>query len=159
MNIITLYECSFCHKRYENYEEAKACESAGRPKPLLKVGTIVTLGGGFGWFDGDSKWVANYKKIGPMNSPGPNGDAFQVRTRGKCPSGNDNCHGSCCNYIFYYKLIKIEIDGHNLIYHFKTKAMKSGYSEEKFNTQYLREGTLPCSLLIIKDKNIKRKLR
>ena len=120
MKIITSYQCSYCGKIYTSSLEALECESKGLPPAEFKVGDIVTVGAGFGWFDGDSHWVANHEEISALHKGG--------KWHGK-HTKDLNCVDSCCTYQFYYVVSHIDYVDHEIRYHLCTKAMtdKSGY--------------------------------
>ena len=104
MNLVTLYECDICKQRFETAEGAIACESTGTDRTPCQVGDIV-LRGGFGWYDGDERWIA-----------------FRAK---------DTYRGIKGLYLltFYYVVTAIDLDNHRTRIHVVTKAMKSGYTE------------------------------
>ena len=99
INLIQLYECLVCKKRYDNLAEAEKCMSI-KDEQLFIVGDIVELKYGFGWFDGDVRWVIN-----------PDVDMTK------------HGFGKDCSMGFYYVITYIELDGHRVRYHAMTKAM------------------------------------
>lgn len=117
--IKTLYKCPICEKNYDNKEKAELCLKKGF-SPKFKVGDIVFTKAGFGWFDGDEKWISN---------PG-------VRKKQK----HDHCFQDCCTYKFYYVISHIDGDSndlHRVRYHVFTGAMKGGYRDGyTFDTHY-----------------------
>jgi hypothetical protein len=134
------YECEICHKRSDDRETILACEARGVEKPIVKVGDIVFMGAGFGWFDGDPAWVNNPDVRGPG---GRNGD-LTVKPK-PCPKGDSNCFDSCCNFRFYYVVTAIDTvkdhggfgyqsPGHRTRYHVETLAMtgRQGHRGPKF---------------------------
>jgi len=134
------YECPVCGAIYQNKDAAEMC--ASQPKPDdggIKPGDIVFCSSGFGWFDGDPKWVSNLADVEEAK-----------RTGRKCPNGNGNCFDYCCTYRFYYVVGAVEIERthsalymlgkspsgeevseHRILYHVFTRAMKpeTGYSQ------------------------------
>src|SRR5690348_18164745 len=107
---IEAYECSICKHEYQTFIEAYNCEQRGFA-PSFKIGDIVTRGAGFGWFNGDRRWIAN-PKVRPFSR--------------KCPNGSGNCFDECCTYKFYYVVTFVdgdERDGHRPRYHVWTGAM------------------------------------
>ncbi len=114
-----LFECEVCHELYPKAKRAQDCEAATE-QPRLKVGDIVTCGSGFGWYDGNEKWVSN---------PGVRKNYSKPRI--PCPSGHGNCFSPCCTFRFYYVVTKIDretkkmVGGnpHRVRYHLATKAM------------------------------------
>lgn len=110
---IKTYACNICGSQYESLVEAQRCEEKGLEAPVVEEGDIVFLHSGFGWFDGDPKWVSNLKTI-------------QSRGIKKCPKKSPNCFSSCCTYRFFYVVTKVtrhQDDPHRTIYHVVTLAM------------------------------------
>lgn len=103
------YTCEKCEEDYDTEEEAYDCENQELDEPSVDVGDIVFVKSGYGWFDGDKKWVSNP----------------DVELRKKCPNDNGNCFEPCCTYRFYYVITAIDEDRHQLRYHIVTKAMNS----------------------------------
>ena len=113
----TVYYCELCGRGYEDADAANACEAKGRETVNAKVGDIVVGRAGFGWFDGDPKWISN-PEVGTCEPGG-------LSTYGSKP-GHGNCFGNCCTYSFYYVVTKIDgdaRDGHRARVHCFTKAM------------------------------------
>lgn len=111
-SMIQIYRCDICAKEYREHRAALRCEQRGMLPCRLKVGDIVFAGAGFGWFDGDKRWVSN-----------PNA------RRDRNPK-HGNCFGPCCTYQFYYVVTAIDRDpkdGHRHRYHVATGAMRGGY--------------------------------
>ena len=111
------YLCETCGREYKKPEDAMKCEAV-KETPVVKVGDIVTLKNGFGWYDGDDRWVINPEREGK-------------KTKHK---DNRNCFDSCCTMGFYYVVTAITPDPrdkHRLQYHCFTNAMtgKNGYHE------------------------------
>lgn len=121
------YACESCGTEYRTRAEAAQCEArAAAIKPTVSVGDIVTARAGFGWYDGDRKWITNANKVDPQRhgNPGP----FK---RHECPHGDGNCFSECCTFSFYYVVTHIdaEAESHRPRYHLVTNAMtgKQGY--------------------------------
>lgn len=117
MRTETTYYCEICNRGYGDAAAATTCEAKGREKVRAKVGDIVTGNAGFGWFDGDPKWISN-PHVGTCKPGG-------LSTYGSKP-GHGNCFGDCCTYSFYYVITKIDgdpQDGHTARVHVATKAM------------------------------------
>lgn len=113
----TEYLCEICNNAYVTEAEAIACEKRGREKVQCEVGDIVTGNAGFGWFDGDPKWISN-PEVGTCKPGG-------VSTYGTKPR-HGNCFGACCTYQFYYVVTAIdgdERDPHLARVYVATKAM------------------------------------
>lgn len=113
-----LYICEGCGKQYDRIVKAQECESKDPGEQLVEPGDIVTARYGFGWFDGDRRWVVN--------------PDVKLRHRdGKevCPNGNGNCFSKCCTYGFYYVVTAVDTHNHRTRYHLRTRAMggKTGY--------------------------------
>jgi hypothetical protein len=122
--VIPHYACSICRTEYDKREEAVACESVPeeRPDPKLAPGTIVFAHSGFGWFDGDRRWVSNPDILGKRDGK-------------PCPNGYGNCFEPCCTYRFYYVVTIVEppavwvpedryvFEKHRVRYYVETKAM------------------------------------
>ncbi len=119
MKIIKSYACDICKAIYPKAKLAEECEAQGLPKKLLQIGDIVFRRQGFGWYDGDAKWILNPKVL------------LKPRPR-QCPVTHDfNCFDSCCLYNFYFVVTHIDENGHRRKYHLATKAMtkKSGWDQ------------------------------
>lgn len=117
MESVIVYRCK-CGKEYaEKYPAELCCLPALTPR--LKVGDIVMMGYGCGWFDGDVRWVVNPKALkhpGVMPSPPSK----------KPPRNHGNCFDKCCTMGFYYVVTAITRDEHRLSVpriHLLTKAM------------------------------------
>ena len=114
MKTITRFVCEICNEQYDNARDAEKCEQQGIEKALYKTGDIVEITKGFGWYDGDKRWIINPKvKRNPKHG---------------------NCFGKCCLMVFYYAITAIDQDPdepHRIRYHLFTNAMsgKQGYKE------------------------------
>jgi hypothetical protein len=98
--------CQVCGVEYATEADAVVCETQPEDKPCVKVGDIVLGGAGYGWFDGDKRWVSNLGVKSKM--------------------GHGNCFGACCTLQFFYVVTEIdrdEGDPHRIRYHLFTKAM------------------------------------
>ena len=124
MNVsrIERWQCDLCTRIYDTRNEAEQCAARGDGAPKFQVGDIVLGKSGFGWFDGDKRWIENFDRLG--------GDARS----GKCPRGNGNCFSSCCTFQFYYVVTFVDFDDypapcdrHRPRYHLVTGAMMRGY--------------------------------
>lgn len=93
------FKCPGCGNEYEQKKQAIDCINSG-DEPIVKVGDIVELKYGFGWFDGDSRWVIN-------------------------PDVDTSKHGfgRDCSMGFYYVVTHIDQENHRTRYHVATKAM------------------------------------
>lgn len=114
---VKTYRCAICLEVYPTRAEAEKCEARGLPKFSWAVGDIVTARYGFGWFDGDTRWVINPK----------------VDPKSRIPE-HGNCFGPCCTWGFYYVVTEMDTDPddrHRSRYHLFTGAMsgKSGYDQ------------------------------
>lgn len=58
----TKWACDVCDTEYASQAAAEACEEMPFPEKTADVGDIVLVGRGFGWNDGDDKWIAPEKK-------------------------------------------------------------------------------------------------
>lgn len=112
-----LYICEGCKEQYDSEDEAKRCEAIDPGPRLVEVGDIVTAHSGFGWYDGDSRWIRNPDVL------------VNGKRRATCPNGDGNCFSMCCTYGFFYVVIAIDIHDHRVRYHLATRAMngKQGY--------------------------------
>lgn len=113
---VTQYQCPICKVVYPTKDECLECVSKGVPKNDIKVGDIVTEGGGYGWFNGDKQWVVNYRQR--ISRSGH-------VTRTEHTDGR-NCFESCCCIHFYYVVGRIEEDPrdrHRKRYYLVTDAM------------------------------------
>lgn len=111
MQKLIRFQCEICDRIYGSREEALKCEERGKEAVPYKPGDIVFIGAGFGWFDGDKRWISN---------PG-------VTLRSNPSHGN--CFSECCTYRFYYVVTAIEPDTrdpHRVRIYLKTGAMKGG---------------------------------
>lgn len=127
MNEITYFQCSYCKQQYANKQQAIDCEKQPIEKPCVEVGQIVEMCFGYGWFDGDKRWVINLDK---KNAP-------RITEHG-------NCFDRCCTMGFYYVVTAIEkdkIDPHRLKYHVFTKAMTGKQGHEGGYTYFDRHVT------------------
>lgn len=111
------YTCEICGTEYKEFDEAAACEAQGRPKQTLKPGDIVTIGAGYGWFDGDRRWVLN------------------PDVKRKDHADGRNCFDRCCTMAFFYVITKAEecssLGEHRIRYHLLTKAMSGKQGHRK----------------------------
>ena len=107
MKVITKYVCPLCETDYETKNEATKCMNSN-DTPKFKAGDIVEANYGFGWFDGDKRWVIN-------------------------PDVDQSKHGfdETCSIGFYYVVTLVELISHRATYHLATNAMtgKRGYKE------------------------------
>lgn len=110
----TFHICEGCGEEYEELAKAQRCEARDPGRQLVEVGDIVLVKAGFGWFDGDTRWVIQ-----------PTVGLFAYR-EGRCPRNDTNCFGECCTYSFYYVVTAIDIVEHRLRYHLATRAMRAG---------------------------------
>lgn len=122
MKTVTQYVCEICGEKYRTEKGALECEAQGSPAaPAFQVGDIVTCGAGFGWFDGDPKWITNPALI----------EAYKHGKPWPCPNGDGNCFSPCCTLQFYYVVTAVEgeggHEGHRVRYHVCTLAMKESY--------------------------------
>lgn len=130
------YQCDICEQAFTTPEEAQICEQRGREKAIVAIGDIVFAKSGYGWFDGDEKWVSNPKVR--MNMHGTKLSAHQVPAPGPCRDPGSNCFDDCCTFKFYYVVTAIDwVDGyddrkpgHRVRYTVLTKAMsgKEGHT-------------------------------
>lgn len=108
MKVTEIYRCPVCGLEYDSREKAEACMKQQKEETDLQVGDIVEAKYGFGWWDGDEKWIIN-------------------------PEANLKIHGFGPKHSlgFYYVITKIENENHRLKFHLFTKAMKpsTGYSQ------------------------------
>ncbi len=95
-----LYKCPICGDSYTEKEEAQKCLDKGLDTLIVEVGDIVEAKYGFGWFDGDKKWIIN-----------PDVDMSRHGF------GRDHLMG------FYYVVTAIDTIEHKTRYHLATKAM------------------------------------
>lgn len=93
-----------CQSEFGDKDEAQACLDRGVEKTDLKVGDIVEVKYGYGWFDGDKQWVIN-------------------------PDVDHSKHGfdKSCSWGFYYVITAIEPDKHRLKFHVMTNAMTGSH--------------------------------
>ena len=115
----TFYQCEICLLEYPRSRPAYNCEAEGMPDKAVEVGDIVEIRYGFGWYDGDKKWVIN-----PKNNRKSEGK--------KCPKKGTNCFSKCCTMGFYYVITHINKDpddGHRWRYHIATKSMVKGWAD------------------------------
>lgn len=113
MEIITKYFCPMCYNKYDTIQDAQGCLDRGVEKTDLKVGDIVEVKYGYGWFDGDKNWVIN-------------------------PDVDRSKHGfdKSCSMGFYYVITAIEPHEHRLKFHVVTKAM-TGIDGHRHGYTYL----------------------
>jgi len=93
-------------------------------KPKVNVGDIVTKECGYGWFDGDKKWVVNPRQCDNRNPK------------------HGNCFQCCCTMGFYYVVTAIDRDFDDisrLRYHLITNAMTGKDGHRQF---YTYEGSI-----------------
>ncbi len=95
-----IYECPICNNRYDTKPEAEACLAIGVDE-RLRVGDIVEVKFGYGWYDGQKDWVIN-PEIDPNKTHG---------------------FGRKVSWGFYYVVTDVEISGHRVRYSVATKAM------------------------------------
>lgn len=115
--VVKHYACSHCRTEYRSEPEAIACEATGLPEPRLRVGDVVFAGAGYGWFDGDPRWVSNPDML------------FGAKRH----RDGRNCFEPCCTYRFYYIVTAIDRmydnkqdhwrSDHAVRYHVRTLAM------------------------------------
>lgn len=117
---LDIFRCPVCRKDYPTRKQAEECLAQGVEQPIVKVGDIVNMGYGYGWFDGDVRWVINpsvRKSPGPDPSPAAR----------PCPKKKGgSCFDSCCSMGFYYVVTEVdhcEDQPHRTRYHVFTKAM------------------------------------
>ena len=119
---VVLFRCPICKAQYANEEAAEKCLAKGVDAPIVKVGDIVNMGYGYGWFDGDIRWVMNPNvRMNPGPKPSP--------PKKPCPKKKGSCFDSCCTMGFYYVVTAIDCcteDPHRTRYHVFTKAMTGG---------------------------------
>jgi hypothetical protein len=131
---LDVFQCPVCKTDYSTRQEAEACLSRGVDSPIVKVGDIVILQYGYGWFDGDIRWVINPEvRVNPGLEPSP-----RVRP---CPKKKGNCFDSCCTMGFYYVVAAIDLSGHRTRYHALTKALSGKIRPAggwTFNTGHVR---------------------
>jgi hypothetical protein len=114
------YKCPICHRIYKSMGDAMDCFEIGIDHPIVEVGDIVFLRSGFGWFDGDKRWVSNPKVLEKHK-----GVPYEKRHKDR----RTNCFDSCCTFQFYHVVTAIDYDprdSHRTRYHIATKAMKKG---------------------------------
>lgn len=135
MNVktITTHICGKCGNEYGDDSMRSAVECCLPPLKLpYKVGQIVTTGQGFGWADGDRRWIVNPQVHGDR----PLEQAYRVPA---CKDGNGNCFNSCCCMIFYYVITEIErLDSPNgaiLTLHTKAMTGASGYASSTHSAE------------------------
>ena len=127
MKTIEKYQCEICGTIHDLRSDAVACEQQG-PYDAggVEIGDIVFLAAGYGWFDGDKRWI---------NNPDVTGHIVGHATQ-SCPNGYGNCFNECCTYKFYYVVTAIDQDegiwhrqDHRARIHCATGAMtvKSGH--------------------------------
>ncbi len=122
------YICEGCGEGYADINRAIACEATESTEPTCGVGDIVLAKGGFGWFDGDRRWVSNLSVRGEIAGAGDGSKVVQIAAASpKCPNGNGNCFSDCCTYFFYYVVTHIDKHEHRTRYHLMTRAMQKGY--------------------------------
>lgn len=131
MNPITLYRCGGCHKDYNSQYTAVAC-CLPPLKPTVGVGDIVVPRAGFGWFDGDPRWISNKHRFRNLQSSTGGKPLSPKCKRYACPEGQGNCFGPCCTLQFYYVVTVVDRDPRDPTrprHHLYTKAMsgKQGY--------------------------------
>jgi hypothetical protein len=108
-----VFICPLCREEYKTKQEAIDCLNS-TDKAICSVGDIVEVRYGFGWFDGDERWVINPKVDMSKHGFGPD-----------------------CSMGFYYVVSAIDLVGHRTRYHVITNAMsvgrgyRSGYTFNK----------------------------
>lgn len=141
------YRCPICRSTYDLKKDAEKCLAQGKDDPVAKVGDIVTLNYGRGWYDGDRKWVVNPELGNDKDPTIPSWKKKDERVKKNHPE-DSNCFDSCCTMGFYYVVTKIDYDPrdkHRIRYHVFTKAMQaaSGYSNGyTFNSGHYK----PCKV-------------
>jgi len=122
MQVIEKFVCPICHTQYDIKAEAQACLDRSVEKTSLTLGDIVEVKYGYGWFDGDKKWVIN-------------------------PDVDMSKHGFSkdCSMGFYYVITHIEPDKHRLRFHVFTKAM-TGTQGHREGYTYLRGHYTPVKI-------------
>lgn len=104
-----VYVCEGCGVEYDNPTTARKCEATDPGKRLVEVGDIVFGSAGFGWYDGDKRWVSNP----------------DILVKPKCQHKDGrNCFDDCCTYRFYYVVTTIDVEKHRIRYHLETNAME-----------------------------------
>ncbi len=99
------YICEGCGGKFDGIDKAIACEAVeGVRIDDIEVGDIVLAKSGFGWFNGDKRWITN-----------PN---IKLRARHAY-----NCFGPCCTFQFFYVVTLIDEQEHRARYHLRTRAM------------------------------------
>ena len=116
MKKIIKYACAICNQEFDEWHEAKKCEDRKMEKAIAKVGDIVFVRAGYGWYDGDMRWIMNPNQLQKANPK------------------HGNCFGKGCTLEFFYVITAIDKDPkrmHRLRYHIFTKAMsgKLGHRE------------------------------
>lgn len=97
-----VYFCPKCHRPYKAEADARECD-ASDVAPVYEVGQIVRIDVGYGWFDGDEKWLIK-----------------------------DGKDGSRQLYAAYFVITAIDYDrsngwhAHDPRYHIKTLGIKNG---------------------------------
>lgn len=112
-----IFKCPGCGNEYEEKQQAINCMNRS-DEPIVNVGDIVELKYGFGWFDGDKRWVIN-----------PDVDMSK------------HGFGSDCSMGFYYVVTHIDQENHRARYHVATKAMTGKQGHRRwftYNTGHYR---------------------
>jgi hypothetical protein len=107
MEVITKFFCPMCNSEHNQKADAQSCLDRGLDKTDLKVGDIVEIKYGYGWFDGDKNWVIN-----------PDVDRSKHGFSKKESMG------------FYYVITAIEPHEHRLRFYVITKAMTGEYGHK-----------------------------
>lgn len=134
MPTATRFKCDVCDVEYATLKMATRCERQPQDKPAFAVGDVVLCKAGFGWYDGDRRWIQNAAKVDPRGIGKPIGI-----TRPRARHGN--CFGSCCTFQFYYIVTAVDKDPprgllpetqlvrHRWRYHLFTLAMTNGHGQ------------------------------
>lgn len=127
------YFCSSpdCKEEFDTLKAAEDHENvanASAGEQIVKVGDIVSVNSGYGWFDGDPLWVIkptaqDIPKDWPSEAP-----IKSIPTRKRCPRGDSNCFSECCTYTFLYVVTDIRMSEHRWKYSVVTKAMGGGHA-------------------------------
>lgn len=79
------YQCSVCKKLYPAEAQAITCRDSTEPE-VFAPGTIVAIGAGYYWFDGDPEWVlGNDKRPEFIRGREPLRFLFVVTSSGSIP--------------------------------------------------------------------------
>ena len=153
MNVTTIYRCKCGKESERKYDAALCCLPSLRSS--FKVGDIVTMNYGRGWFDGDIRWVVN---PGVVLNPGPLPSPLSRVP----PPNHGNCFAKCCTMGFFYVITAIDrsIDPDDDLerprIHLLTKAMtgKEGYRQFYNYEEYLTKVRNPKRFLLQDSKDV-----